>query len=131
VQNDQRAVLLDLGVLKPIAGSDITDGEQTVLRWNPAICPPELLHRREQDDLAGWQAVSAYQIGTILYELIQGQLLFHHVPSEPYADVITAVDYHEPQLVRSDVGDDLLDLTRRCLIKDPQQRCRLAPWRVC
>ena len=121
-------VLLDLGVLKLIDGYNITDDERSkyfvgTLRYSP----PEMLHRKEADDYNGWLAITIYQIGTVLYELIQGSMLFGHI-SEPFADLVLAVDNYKPPVLRSDVGQDLIQLTRRLLVKDPSDRLKLVDW---
>ncbi len=123
-------VLLDLGVLRPLGRSDLTDTPTNryfvgTLRY----APPELLHRREDaEDTNAWRAIDVYQIGTVLYELIQGAKLFAHVPDDPYADLVIAVDEHRPSLVRSDIGEDLIRLSRNALEKEPASRLRAAPW---
>ena len=124
------AVLLDLGVLKVISSASLTDhpshGRHFIgtLRYSP----PELLHREEADTIESWTAITIYQVGTVLYELIQGVRLFNDVPDNPYADVVKAVDQLTPTLMRSDVGDDLLFLTRSALLKKPEERLKMASW---
>lgn len=127
VTPDEKLVLLDLGVLKPIGVSDLTDDERgrrfiATRRYTP----PELQHRQERDTPEGWEAVTVYQIGAVLFEMIQGSKLFSHVPDHPPADLVVAVDNLTPQLFRSDIGQDLVSLARGCLIKDPTQRLNVA-----
>jgi hypothetical protein len=123
-------VLLDLGVIKPVGASSLTDHASS---GNPFIgtlrySPPELLHRKENDTLEGWTAVTIYQIGTVLYELIQGVRLFNDVPDDPYADVVSAVDSLQPTLLRGDVGTDLIKFTKAALLKIPQERLQMISW---
>lgn len=121
-------VLLDLGVLKPIAGSNITDnGNGRHFIGTLRYSPPEILYRREKDDNNGWYAITIYQIGTVLYELIQGAILFGHV-NEPFADLVDTVNYYEPPVVRRDIGNDLKLLTKKCLVKDPDERLSFVNW---
>ena len=128
IRENGQLVLLDLGVLKSVEGHNITDDERGrhfvgTLRYSP----PELLHRVETDDLDGWTAVTIYQIGGVLYDLVQGDRLFGHI-NQPYADMVTAVDQLEPQILRSDIGQDLVMLAKRCLTKTPRERLSLVSW---
>ncbi|MBX3208511.1 MAG: serine/threonine protein kinase [Labilithrix sp.] len=120
---DGAAVLLDLGVIRPVSGSDVTDDERgrrfiATRRYTP----PELQHRTHKENAEAWEAITVYQIGAVLYELIHGVRLFAHVADHPPADLVVAVDSFVPPVMRSDVGDDLTSLTRRCLVKDARAR---------
>jgi hypothetical protein len=127
-ESDGRFVLLDLGVLKPVADSELTDHARRPFLGTLRYAPPELLHRKEANTREGWEAVCVYQLGTVLYELIHGTTLFAEFPGDPYADLVVAVDNERPRVSRSDVGQDLVQLTRNCLAKNPAERMRLAPW---
>jgi serine/threonine protein kinase len=128
---DQSLVLLDLGVMRPIEHSELTDvpndPKSRYFLGTLRYASPEFLLRREQDSPDGWRAVTTYQIGTVLYEMIQGTLLFPHI-REPYAELVQAVLYSPPELLRDDVGADLVTLTRCCLANNPLERLKLAPW---
>ena len=129
IRSDGSAILLDLGVLRPIQASELTDGSLgRPFLASSRYSPPELLHRVEKDDPDGWKAVTIYQIGTVLYEIIQKAQLFGHI-QEPPADLVNAVDYYDPQVIRSDIGQDLVNLTRNCLIKRPEDRLKLVSWK--
>lgn len=128
IRENGEAVLLDLGVIKPISLSDLTDNEDNkfflgTLRYSS----PELLRRIEDDSVEGWKAVTIYQIGTVLYEIIQGNVLFGHV-REPFADLVLTVLQTTPTIQRSDIGEDLIKLTRRSLVKNPKERLSLIKW---
>jgi hypothetical protein len=124
-------VLLDLGVLKPVDGSSLTDiGDDRPFIASKRYAPPELQHRREQPNPTGWEAVTVYQIGAVLYELIHGAKLFGHLPDHPPADIISAVDYFDPPVQRSDIGADIVSLARRCLVKQPAERLELATMKM-
>lgn len=126
--SDGRAVLLDLGVVRRVDEADVTGGEERSFDSTTRYAPPELLHLRSDNSRAGWEAICVYQIGTVLYELVQGAVLFGHVSNQPQADLVSAVDREVPSVLRSDVGQDLVDLVRRCLEKDPVRRLKLASW---
>jgi serine/threonine protein kinase len=122
-------VLLDLGVLRPFEGSALTiDGDARHFIGTLRYASPEYLHGREEQTVEGWTALTIYQIGTVLYELIHGARLFGHIADVSFADMVVAVGSFNPPVLRSDVGLDLLQLTRYCLNKDPSVRLRLVPW---
>lgn len=124
-------VLLDLGVLRPINAADLTDDADDpktkyflgTLRY----APPEYLRRQESNARAAWRAITIYQIGGVLYEMIHGVPLFSHI-REPYAELVQTVLNTVPIVMRQDVGQDLIALTRNCLVKDPEERSKLVPW---
>jgi len=131
VRDDGTLVLLDLGVLRPIAASELTDDPDDprdryflgTLRY----APPELLFRSESDSPDAWRAINIYQIGAVLYELIHGTILFSHI-REPYSELVLTVKETTPTVMRGDIGQDLVTLARNCLLKDPSERLRLVPW---
>lgn len=129
IKPDGHAILLDVGVIRPIsASSNITglpNGRKFIgtLRYSP----PEMLHGREVQDINGWTAITIYQLGAILYEMIMGEELFAAF-GEPYADLVQAVDSIDPAILRSDIGQDLIKTTKKCLYKDPAGRLSLISW---
>lgn len=131
VRTNGELVLLDLGVLRPIGASDLTDAPDDLktkyflgtLRY----APPEFLLRREEDTPDAWRAITLYQIGGVLYEMIHGVPLFSHIRG-PYAELVQAVLNQQPTVLRQDVGEDLLTLTKSCLVKSPTERLSLVPW---
>lgn len=131
VREDGTLVLLDLGVLRPIAASELTDdAEDPRIRYFLGTLrygPPELLFRNEGNSPDAWRAINVYQIGAVLYELIHGTLLFSHI-REPYSELVLTVKETTPTVMRSDIGRDLVTLVRNCLVKDPSERLRLVPW---
>lgn len=131
IAKDGRLVLLDLGVLRPIAQSDLTDHaddpKQRYFLGTLRYSPPEYLVREEDDSVGGWKAVTIYQIGTVLYEMLVGAKLFSHI-EHPYPDLVRAVLHYRPPIHRSDVGQDLVKLTRRSLLKEPGDRLKAVQW---
>jgi serine/threonine protein kinase len=71
----KRLVLLDLGVLRPIAGSTLTDanGIQAFV-GTLQYSSPEFLLRQEEESLDGWRSLTFYQIGGVLHDLIMRRL---------------------------------------------------------
>ncbi|MFH1977479.1 MAG: protein kinase [Pseudomonadota bacterium] len=122
------AILLDLGVLKPFELSEITDGdEQKVFVGTLRYSPPELLFRTEEDSEEGWRAVTFYQLGAILHDIIMRRELFHYI-NGPYAALVEAVKSDVPEIYAEDVDSDLLILARGCLVKNPVDRVTMTKW---
>jgi serine/threonine protein kinase len=120
-------VLLDIGIIKPFEdNSALTDHSERRFIGSRRYASPEFQHRTEEQTPAGWEALTVYQVGAVLYELIHGARLFSQVPDHPPADLVSAIDNVTPQIHRGDVGPDLLDVCRRALNKDWKARPKLA-----
>jgi len=72
----QQAVLLDLGVLRPFGVTGLTDTEKQSFVGTLQYSPPEFLVREEEDSPDGWRAVTFYQLGAVLHDLIMGEPIF-------------------------------------------------------
>jgi serine/threonine-protein kinase len=121
-----RAVLLDLGVVRPIGGSDLTDEDARVFIGTLRYSSPEFLTRTEQDSVEGWRAVTFYQLGGVLHDLIMRRPLFQEF-SDPFAVLVEAVKSEKPE-VHDDVVADLVLLAQNCLVKAPDARLTLVSW---
>lgn len=119
--------LLDMGVLRPVADSTLTDENAKVFVGTTRYASPEFLLRQEKDTADGWKAVTFYQLGGVLHDLIMRIPLFQS-SSEPYAQLILAVISERPTIVSDKVSPDLVELARNCLVKDPNLRLRLVDW---
>ena len=124
-----KITLLDFGVLRPILGSDLTDAEGVqpfigTLQYSS----PEFLLRQEDDSPSGWRALSFYQIGGVIHDLIMRRPLFAEF-AEPYARLVNAVQHQQPVIQNSAVPYYLLELARCCLLKDWNKRLELVNWR--
>jgi serine/threonine protein kinase len=122
-------VLLDFGVLKPIGISDLTDNKDQekfigTLRYGP----PEFIFRHEEDNQDGWNAVTFYQIGAVIYDLIERKRLFHEISL--FTRLIAAVEKESPVFSCRDaaVSPLLISLAKDCLQKDPKIRLKLVNW---
>lgn len=121
------AILMDLGVLRPTAGEDrVTDQEHRTFVGTKQYSPPELLYRTEEDTPEGWRAVTFYQLGAVLYDMLEKRPLFEG--REPEARMVEAVRSESPVLTRAGVPADLRRLALNCLVKDPNQRLKLVSW---
>lgn len=122
------ATLLDLGVLRPInAQSTVTDDADVhhfvgTLQYSP----PEFLLREEADTLEGWRAVTFYQLGAVLHDLLERRPIFAD-SRDPYARLVNAVQHASPIFASTDLLD-LVHLARNCLVKSPDTRLQLVNW---
>lgn len=122
------AILLDLGVIRPIGLGSITDvDEQKNFVGTLQYGPPEFLRREESDTLDGWRAVTFYQLGAVLHDLIMRQAIFSKYTT-PYPRLVDAVNRIVPEIHDEDVSLDLSLLAKNCLIKDPHHRLQLVSW---
>lgn len=124
----KKVTLLDFGVLKPVKEIGITDMEGV----HPFIgtlqySSPEFLLREEDGTIEGWRALTFYQIGAVLHDLIMRETLFSEY-AEPFARLVNAVQKVTPNIQNSSVPSYLIDLAKMCLLKDPQDRLRMVTW---
>lgn len=120
-----KAILLDLGVIRFFGAADLTDVDARPFIGTLRYSSPEFLRREEQDTEEGWRALTFYQIGAVLHDLLMRQPLFSDV-SEPYALLVKAVESSVPKINGSD--SRLVSLAKHCLIKKPETRLELVTW---
>ena len=126
VMDDGEIVLMDLGVLKPIGESDLTDvGDVKPFIGTLRYAPSEYLLRTESNTPDGWRSVNLYQIGAVLHDVILGVELFKQY-SEPFANLVTAVIERSPQIDRADYNQEFVQLVRNMLAKDWKTRLQRA-----
>jgi len=129
IRPDGTPVLLDFGVIRPVTASDLTDGTDNrpflgTLRYSS----PEYLLRTEDNESPDcWIALTYYQIGAVLHDVIMRTPLFFD-KSEPYARLVNAVIYDIPVVDAGDVSPALLNVTRQALLKNPDQRVANLTW---
>ena len=124
-----KTILLDLGVLRPINSSSTAtdDDDSRPFIGTLQYSPPEFLLRNEEDTTEGWRAVTFYQLGAVLYDLIECRPIFEN-NKDPYARLVNAVLHTPPSFDATDVPD-LSRLAQNCLVKDPGLRLRLVDWK--
>ncbi len=129
LDNFSRLVLLDFGVIRFVGRPGLTDvdGIQPFI-GTLQYSSPEFLLRQEVDSVEGWRALTFYQIGAVLHDLIMRKELFEEY-STPYAKLVNAVQHTMPTIQSSNVERYLVDLARMCLIKPPDARLILLDWR--
>lgn len=126
----KHATLLDLGVILAIDLADkapSSDGERRFFVGTLRYSPPEFLIRREEYSVEGWRAVSFYQLGAVLFDLIMKTRLFEEF-AEPYARLVMAVQLEIPSITAKDVTEELILLANNCLSKHPAIRLRYVSW---
>lgn len=128
IEDFSRLVLLDFGVVRPIGASDVTDDDGIqhfvgTLRYSS----PEFLIRQEGDSKEGWRALTYYQIGGVLHDLLMKSELFSD-KSEPYARLVMAVQEDVPSIHNTSVPSYLVDLAKICLCKSPSVRVDMLSW---
>ncbi len=122
-----KCLLLDFGVMRPIGDSDLTDHEQREFLGTLRYSSPEFLFREEKNTLEGWRALTFYQIGAVLHDLIMRIRIFSGLDA-PYARLVEAVKSDKPKIEAADVAPDLVLLAKNCLVKDPAKRLELVSW---
>ena len=122
-------VLLDFGVLRPFGVTGLTDAND-ILPFIGTLqySSPEFLLRKEcQNGNLGWRALTFYQIGGVLHDLIMRKPLFSEF-MHPYATLVNAVQFEQPKIQSSAVSQHLQELAGRCLLKDWKVRVGLVTW---
>lgn len=120
--------LLDLGVVRPVTGDTITD-DSSGRRFlgTKRYSPPEFFARAEQHNPHAWQAITFYQLGAVLHDLIMQRRLFDGIDNADH-ELEQAILFQTPQVSASDVPADLVQLANDCLQKQPQYRLRFVTW---
>jgi eukaryotic-like serine/threonine-protein kinase len=123
-----RAKLLDLGVVRPIGHHAYEDaGSGDAFLGTTRYSPPEYLMREEEDSEDGWRAVTFYQLGAVLHDMIMRRRLFDEIEAPP-ARLIEAVRMARPVIDSPNVAPHLISLARNCLQKDWKLRLELVRW---
>lgn len=124
----QTAKLLDLGVIRPLDFGNVTDeGEQRFFIATLQYSPPELLFRREDDSIEAWRAITFYQLGAVLHDLLMRKPLFQE-SSQPWGRLVIAVEREIPQITANGPDADLRLLAQNCLAKVARQRLETVEW---
>ena len=122
--------LLDMGVIHPPKDlDDNSAGTENSFIGTARYSPPEFLHREEEDSTEGWRAVTFYQLGATLYDMLMRRPIFAEF-REPTARLHEAIRDHVPVIDPADetIEPWLVDLARRCLSKDWRVRKEIVSW---
>jgi serine/threonine protein kinase len=121
------AKLLDLGVIRPFDLSNVTDdGDQHFFIGTLQYSPPELLFREEEQSVEGWRAISFYQLGGVLHDMLMRKPLFEDFKN-PYARLVRAVEREIPR-IDAVTDADLRLLAQNCLAKVARHRLDTVKW---
>lgn len=123
-----RAILLDLGVIRPLEKTEITDSTNSIrfvgtLRYSS----PEFLLRQEKHTVEGWRALTFYQLGAVLHDMIMRYPIFKE-HTQPYSKLVHAIDHEMPNIYTEDVDPEVIHLAKLCLLKRVDLRQRFISW---
>lgn len=127
----EHCTLLDISVVRdvsdPIGVGTDHEGQLPVVA-TARYSPPEYLFRLEDPSPELWQALTVYQLGALLHDLIMQEPLFENEYQRSaenryrFAWIIATTD---PLLQAADVDIDLMLIARRALDKNWQRRLSL------
>lgn len=121
--------LLDFGVVHQIP-SDDEDGRLSGREFvaTTRYSPPEFVWRKEEADLEhAWRAVTFYQIGATLHDMIMGKCIFEGHDT-PHACLYDSIKELTPTIGSDHVEKWLIHLAQACLLKDWRQRVLFLDW---
>lgn len=124
-----KLTLLDLGIVLNTCrtNDERLSGKEFVatLRYSP----PEFVYRKEESSLdEAWLAISFYQIGATLYDMIIRRPLFDGY-DQPRGRLYDAVRWRSPDFAGANCPEWLVTLAKCCLVKNWRERLRLISWR--
>ena len=134
ISNDWQCVkLLDLGVMRPITTEknlDETDqGYKLPFVATAQYSSPAYLFREGEPSETMWKALTFYQLGGVLHDLLMKYPLFHdQVRTGNRYRVAAAVLQTEPRIHAPDAPAYLVSLARNCLVKDDCRRLARVYW---
>jgi serine/threonine protein kinase len=121
-------ILLDFGVMKPHGDDSATSVQiSKAFIGTHQYSPPEMIHGCEEHTLDGWRAITFYQIGAVLHDLISRKPIFDHATFR-HADLVVAINNETVVLADDEVEHNLCNLATRCLLKNPLERLELVRW---
>lgn len=127
----EQATLLDVSVLREIndpVGVGTDHGDKLPMIATARYSPPEYLFRLLDPSPESWHALNIYQIGTVLHDLINREPMFESEYKASrnnryrFAWIVATAS---PKVESEDVDKDLIDLSRRALNKNWEERSRL------
>lgn len=129
----QHVKLLDLGVMRPMSaeyGGDGTDHGYTLPFVATAqYSSPAYLFRDSEPTESMWKALTFYQLGGVLHDLLMKHPLFHdEVRTGNRYRTAAAVLLKTPEIYAPDAPASLISLARTCLGKDDDLRLSRVYW---
>lgn len=122
--------LLDLGI---VYESIATEGDDSRLSGGEFVAslrysPPEFVWRQEaSSDNSAWRAITFYQIGATIYEMLEGRCIFDGY-DKPRACLYDSVRWRTPSFTSPSTEDWIVHLAQSCLVKDWRERVSLIDW---
>ena len=130
--DDQKVKLLDLGVIRPISteSSGGTDhGYALPFVATAQYSSPAYLFRDGEPTEDMWKALTFYQLGAVLHDLLMKYPLFmNEVRTQNRYRVAAAVLLTVPEVHASDTPPWLVALARNCLVKVDDLRLNRVDW---
>jgi len=126
----QKAILLDLGVIRPSNKNDappLTDRDEQLFIGTLQYASPEFLLRKEEQTAEGHRSLTFYQLGAVLYDMLEKRRVFAESAS-PFARLVQAILHDNPKLDPTGKAPDLVSLASNCLVKDPNLRLKIVRW---
>lgn len=120
-----RAILLDLGVLQPVGISNLTDVDARPFIGTLRYSSPEFLRRHEAPTIEGGRAITFYQLGAVLHDMIMRKPIFS-THTEPFMELAEAIFNETPKIFGEDTR--CVALAKKCLIKNPVKRLEFVSW---
>lgn len=122
------AKLLDLGVIRPVIKPDDNNGSGNDFLGTTRYSSPEYLMRDgDEESPSGWRALTFYQLGALLHDMIMRRIMFHDIDG-PQTRLTDAVRYKTPTIANPDVHPRLISLAKSCLQKNWRLRLELVDW---
>jgi len=81
----------------------------------------------DDESIAAWRAISFYQIGGVMHDLLMKRPLFEEFKN-PYARLVRAVEKEIPPIDNPAADPDLRLLAQNCLSKSPSHRLETVKW---
>lgn len=127
-ENHKCLTLLDLGiVLRHLEKDDERlSGDEFIATTR--YSPPEFVWRNEEsDDEEAWRAITFYQIGATLHDMVMGFPLFKG-NDKPRAKLYDAVRLMPPLIKNEEMPQWICLLAKCCLVKNWRERLQLVSW---
>jgi serine/threonine-protein kinase len=125
--------LLDLGVIRTISAAEEKHGTDHGYALpfvaTAQYSSPAYLFRDSVPTEEMWRALTFYQLGAVLHDLIMAKPIFSKdVRSENRYRVAAAVLLTNPEVRADDIHPKLITLARSCLLKEDQVRLQRVSW---
>jgi eukaryotic-like serine/threonine-protein kinase len=118
--------ILDLGVVLNFDNSDASRLSGNRFVGTDRYSPPEFVWRLEEQSIDAWRAVTFYQVGAVMHDVLLGTKIFAEA-DQPKAKLYDAIRGLTPNLSR--VQDPWLRFViQSCLLKDWRSRIELLSW---